>query len=571
MKALSNFLKRVLPMPVKSLMREFSLLHTDIAKVRSGMAGAKREAATQMNESLQREAALAKRLSALEALCASLAASQEQSVQNTANIEAAVDTMRQELEQATSSLKTAVDITGVDAHLANSGIESLAAKLRALEAFATAVPADLKKHASATVKQAQTQNLKAVEPLGKIQETLKSLKSKSETLAGAVAGIQESVRPVASSLDGLDAKLATVEEKLDSTSYQIGATKDQLGAVDKKLGATKDQLGAVDSKLGAVDKKLGATKDQLGAVDKKLGALSEAQAREAVAQAKAIGELAAKIATTEARADAAAAKFDAANSKFNDATNKVISAVAPIKEFAAKSKTLANFAQEAAKHSREAFWAAIFNSTITKSSWMKKISLSPSGWAVGYQYLYVMYRVLNDKRPKCILDIGLGQSSLMIAQYAAANPDVEHIIVESSDEWIAAFSKTHRLPKNSKIVKLDYEMVEFPGALSPVRVYAGFKQALEGKVFDFVSIDAPWAGDMTEFARVDMIDFVKDGLAKSYVIMFDDTNRKPELATLAKLQEKLLECGFTASSAPYYGRNTCHVIVSDDNIFIKTM
>ena len=183
----------------------------------------------------------------------------------------------------------------------------------------------------------------------------------------------------------------------------------------------------------------------------------------------------------------------------------------------------------------------------------------------------MLYRVLNEKRPRRILDLGLGQTSLLIAQYATAHPEVEHIIVESSEEWIKFFMNANSLPENSHIIKLDYTMQDFPGAAAPVRVYAGFKEALKDKVFDFISIDAPYGGDMKDFSRVDVLDIIPEGVAPSYVIMFDDTDRTPEKHTCAAIEKKLVESGLTASSAPYRGRNICHVIVSDDNQYIKTM
>lgn len=41
--------------------------------------------------------------------------------------------------------------------------------------------------------------------------------------------------------------------------------------------------------------------------------------------------------------------------------------------------------------------------------WVQDItSISPGRWAVGYNYLYVMTRVLVELRPHKVLDIGLG-------------------------------------------------------------------------------------------------------------------------------------------------------------------
>lgn len=236
-----------------------------------------------------------------------------------------------------------------------------------------------------------------------------------------------------------------------------------------------------------------------------------------------------------------------------------------------KMDTLASGVNECTKYARETFWAEVFKSSIAECDWLRDVAFFPAGWAAGYQFLYVLYRILEEKRPKSILDIGLGQTSKMIAKYAARNPDVRHIVVEESEQWMKFFGARNQLPKNTEFVWLEYAMAEVQGASSPVRVYNGFKKALEGLTFDLVLIDAPFAGDMKELARVDVLDIIPDGIAESYAILVDDTNRKGELRMLDMLVEKLQKSGRSASAAKYSGRNDCHIVVSDDNVYLKSL
>lgn len=236
-----------------------------------------------------------------------------------------------------------------------------------------------------------------------------------------------------------------------------------------------------------------------------------------------------------------------------------------------KIEALASGIQDCAKHARETFWAEVFNSSIKECDWLRGIAFSPAGWAAGYQFLYVLYRILEEKKPKTILDIGLGQTSKMIARYAACNPDVRHIVVEESEQWMKFFGARNQLPKNTEFVRLDYAMTEMPGASSPVRVFTGFQEALAGLKFDLVLIDAPFAGDMKELARVDVLDIIPDGIAESYAILVDDTDRKGELRMLNMLVKKLRKSGRSASASKYSGRNDCHIVVSDDNVYLRTL
>ena len=120
-----------------------------------------------------------------------------------------------------------------------------------------------------------------------------------------------------------------------------------------------------------------------------------------------------------------------------------------------KIESLASVVHDCEKHLREIFWAEVFNSSINECDWLRGAGFSPTGWAAGYQLLYVLYRILEEKKPKTILDIGLGQTSKMIAKYAASNPDVRHIVVEQSESWMKFFGERNQLPKNTELVRLD--------------------------------------------------------------------------------------------------------------------
>jgi len=86
--------------------------------------------------------------------------------------------------------------------------------------------------------------------------------------------------------------------------------------------------------------------------------------------------------------------------------------------------------KENIRFTREILWANIFHDSIFESEWLIHKNFAPGRWAVGYQFLFVLYSVLSKAEPKSILELGLGQSTHMITQYAAANPDVQHIVTE---------------------------------------------------------------------------------------------------------------------------------------------
>lgn len=227
-------------------------------------------------------------------------------------------------------------------------------------------------------------------------------------------------------------------------------------------------------------------------------------------------------------------------------------------------------AQESSQYAAEAVWAAIFNNTIVNSQWLVDKTFAPGRWAVGYPYLYVMYRVLNEVRPKKILELGLGQSTRMIGQYAAACSDVEHIVVEHDLEWIRFFENDFQLSNHSQIVQLEREMVAYK-EVAAVRVFSDFKEHFVGQKFDFISIDAPFGGDMKQYARIDVLRMLPECLSDDFVIMLDDCERSGETHTLAEMERVLQENEIKYKRGRYSGKKDCVLICAAHLGFLSSM
>jgi hypothetical protein len=227
-------------------------------------------------------------------------------------------------------------------------------------------------------------------------------------------------------------------------------------------------------------------------------------------------------------------------------------------------------AQRQARSASESVWAHVFNSTITTSDWLHDKTFSPGRWAVGYPYLYVLYRVLNEIRPQGILELGLGQSTRMIAQYAEAHDDTRHVVVEHDQTWIDFFSRSYRLPGSTEILPLEWGYVPY-GDAEAVRVYSGFKQALDSQRFSLISIDGPLGGDMPEYARIDVLGLMPDCLEASFVIMLDDCERDGESHTMAAMQNSLSDAGIEFRSCIYSGDKDLGLLCSTDLAFLCSL
>lgn len=229
-----------------------------------------------------------------------------------------------------------------------------------------------------------------------------------------------------------------------------------------------------------------------------------------------------------------------------------------------------NQANKASRSASETVWAEIFNNAISDSKWLKNKAFSPGRWAVGYPYLYVMYRVLNEFKPKSILELGLGQSTRMIAQYAAANPYVKHYVVEHDAEWIEFFKNDFTLPENTEIVQLDREMIKYKEA-EEVRVFKGFSDRFKNMKFDFICIDAPLGGDMKYYSRIDILNILPECLDSSFIIMIDDYNRVTEQRTVSEMKHILSENYIKFKTSVYFGEKDMFILASEDAKFFCSL
>ena len=209
--------------------------------------------------------------------------------------------------------------------------------------------------------------------------------------------------------------------------------------------------------------------------------------------------------------------------------------------------------------------------TIADSSWLNNKFFSPGRWALGYPALYALYRILNEFHPQNILELGLGQSSVMTLQYASAFPNVNHIIMEHDKTWIDFFEKTHSISNNSKLMHMNIEYVTYNN-VENVRVYQDFINKLgENTRFDFVIIDAPIGGDMKCFSRIDVISMIPDYLSEQFVIMLDDADRMQERRTMNEIDKKFKDSGIDAKRGLYSGEKDTCIWTSSMWHFLLTM
>lgn len=211
----------------------------------------------------------------------------------------------------------------------------------------------------------------------------------------------------------------------------------------------------------------------------------------------------------------------------------------------------------AIKIQKETLWSSIFNNTIRDSKWLINQAFSPGRWAMGYPALYILYRVLEQFTPCHILELGLGQSTKMITQYAAQNKGIEHFVVEHDSEWIDFYKKNNAVSSNTNIICLDREIISYKDA-EEVRVFRNFKRTFESYKFDLIVIDAPLGGDMKKYARIDALSLIGTNLCEQFVLILDDVNRAGEKNTMNEISFQLTQANIQYNQKVYEGeKETC--------------
>ncbi len=196
---------------------------------------------------------------------------------------------------------------------------------------------------------------------------------------------------------------------------------------------------------------------------------------------------------------------------------------------------------------KELQYAFVFDDTIKDSEWLNKNSFSLINAAANYSFAYSLYRILNDAKPKNILELGLGQTTKLTTQYVNYFQDTTLTVVEGDAEWIDLFSKKLDINENTKILNLDLENYNYKDE-ETIR-FKDFIEALEDQKFDLIIIDGPQGFILgsdnntieLEYSRTNIWQLIPQNLADDFIIIMDDFNRVGEQNTLNRVKELLNE------------------------------
>lgn len=218
----------------------------------------------------------------------------------------------------------------------------------------------------------------------------------------------------------------------------------------------------------------------------------------------------------------------------------------------------------------EIVWARIWDDSKRGMKWIEDLpSISPGRWAVGYNYIYVLTRILNEMKPDRILDLGLGISSTIISHYCShcLKDTGYHDVVEQDNSWKDFYVRNNSLSSFTNIhvhecIEKKYKGVQY-------NAYNLFERVVANRKYHLISVDGPFGSD--RYSRRDIIDFIPGILEESFVIIFDDTNRQGEKDTINELESVLSANGIVFHKGIYESIKDCTVIASEDNRFFCSL
>lgn len=237
-----------------------------------------------------------------------------------------------------------------------------------------------------------------------------------------------------------------------------------------------------------------------------------------------------------------------------------------------KSKEHHDKSDEMLRIAKELLWRDVFVDTVKGYAWYRDKSISLGRWAIGYNYAYVLARVLDEFKPNSILECGLGQSSKIIADFVAANDDVIYDIVEQDQSWSEFFKRNCCFIEKIRIhirniIETDLLIEE--GVITKTYVYEDFESIIEGKKYALISIDGPWGSEL--YSRIDVAKHIPEILQEDFVIMVDDFERIGEQNMVNYLKKQLDNSEITYYEGKYVGEKDIYVIVSEKWRFLVSM
>ncbi len=183
----------------------------------------------------------------------------------------------------------------------------------------------------------------------------------------------------------------------------------------------------------------------------------------------------------------------------------------------------------------EIMWAQKYHDSIENSEWFLKRNLSPGeagSTEVSYNYLYPLYRILDEYHPQSILEWNMGQVTKMTVQYADRYR-ISHTVMTNDRERAEWYIKKGNISWDCTNLHISPIQNGSANGLNGV-IFQDFKEITKDKKYDLLLIKAP-SGQVVN-THMDLLTGFIEILAKDFAIFVDHT----ELNAMAFVLENVV-------------------------------
>lgn len=219
---------------------------------------------------------------------------------------------------------------------------------------------------------------------------------------------------------------------------------------------------------------------------------------------------------------------------------------------------------------KEQLWSTVFHDTVLSYEWFNVKSLSLGRSAIGYNYAYVISRVLHSMHPKSILEFGLGQSSKILNSYFQfyKNEMKVYDLIEHDVSWKEFFSSEIQMGGVSFHLNKISIYEEYGDRFYK---YDNLDEVLKGKKYNLISIDGPFGYYGKYIGRTDIVKYIPNILEDDWVILMDDYERIQEKNAIRFIEQKLKKEHISYYKGVYQGENHICILVSSNWRFLTTL
>lgn len=230
-----------------------------------------------------------------------------------------------------------------------------------------------------------------------------------------------------------------------------------------------------------------------------------------------------------------------------------------IKKIIRKIKKHFQMQEDILLQGKEIEWGHNFHDSIRGIAFIEQLNLNIGRWAGNYAFFYILNRILNEYKPKNILELGLGESSKFISTYLDYMlKDSTHTIIEQSVEWQDYFCSRFKLSTNSQIKICELVKKNIKGF--EVNSYSDLDSIVDRK-YDLYIVDGPFGS--ANYSRYDIVALVQNlNRDDEFIIVMDDYDRKGETETTNDLLTLFKDKNIPIFDKIYVGKKSIAVLTT---------